>query len=71
MKLNGIWSKVGGQKMKFSIVLAKKWVGKCPPCPPSSDVPDHIEELGVQFIMVFNFLKAIFDRAVKCQKTIC
>ena len=25
--------------MKFSIVLAKKWVGKCPPCPLSSDAP--------------------------------
>ena len=23
IKINGIWSKVGGQKMKFSIVLAK------------------------------------------------
>ena len=22
MKINGIWSKVGGQKMKFSVVLA-------------------------------------------------
>ena len=34
MKINGIWSKVDGQIMKFSTVLAKKWVGKCPSCPP-------------------------------------
>ena len=41
MKINGIWSKVGGQKMKFSIVLAKKWVGKYPPCPPGFDASDY------------------------------
>ena len=40
MKINGIWSKVGGQKMKFSIVLDKKWMGKCPPYPTSTDAPE-------------------------------
>ena len=41
MKLNGIWSNDGGQRIIFSMSMAKKWVGKYPPCPPGFDASDY------------------------------
>ena len=68
MKINGIWSKVDEQKMKFNIVLAKKWVGKCPPCPPSSAAPDLIVFVlhtyiskKLNFALVIKFLAVAYE----------
>ena len=70
MKINEIWSKVGGQKMKFSIVLAKKWVGKCPPCLPSSDAPVHTKTLLVLYADLrtteFTWMEQLYENFEKC-----
>ena len=63
MKINGIWSKVGRQKMKFSIVLAKKWVGNCP---PSSDAPDQVTKIAFPFFLgLFIFILALSKKEIQ------
>ena len=40
---------VGGQMSFFNKGQAKKWVGACLPCPPSSYAPDMNECLKVRY----------------------
>ena len=66
MKINGIWSKVGEQKMKFSIVLAKKWVGNCP---PSSDAPVQVTKIALPlFLGLFIFILALSKKEIQSTK---
>ena len=59
---------MGGQGLKLSIASAKKWVGNCPPCPPSSEAP-VIKAQVIQFLeLVAKFLFCYFLTGAKVGK---